>query len=566
MGKLIIYQVFPRYFGNNKRNSERNGDLGINGTGKFNDFSARALRSIKELGVTHIWYTGVLEHATQTDYSAYNIPADPPELIKGKAGSPYAVKDYYDVSPDLAVSVPERIKEFRNLIKRTQRAGLKTIIDFVPNHLARTYHSDAAPRAVLDFGDQDQTDQAFSPDNNFYYLPGQSFRAPNEALIPGQDSHYTEYPAKATGNDCFKAQPSVNDWYETVKLNYGQDYQSGGLTYFDPIPDTWHKMKAILAYWVKMGVDGFRCDMAEMVPLEFWAWVIPQIKKIKNVLFIGEVYNPGLYASFVKRGGFDYLYDKVGLYDTLRKVICAYAPASAISDCWKRLGDLQESMLNFLENHDEQRIASDFFAQDSRKALPALIVSACMRNNPFMLYSGQELGEKGMYQEGFSGLDGRSSIFDYWCIDSLADWNNQGRFDGALLNADQKELRQEYTKILNLCQEEAALHRGLFFDLMYANMDNPYFDFSRQFAFMRKADQELLLIVVNFSPESKHIQLRIPEHAFEYLQIHSQEQWLAKDMLSGELLPLELNSNDALPMLLPPYYGRIWKYDIHPKC
>lgn len=564
MAKLIIYQVFPRYFGNSQRNSESNADLKRNGTGKFKDFSSKALNSIKELGVTHIWYTGVLEHATQSDYSTYGIQPDPPELVKGKAGSPYAIKDYYDVCPDLAESPAERLTEFKNLLRRTHKAGLKALIDFVPNHLARTYHSDAAPGGVEDFGSKDQTDKAFSPANNFYYLPGQSFQLPREALISGKESAYTENPARATGNDCFKAQPAVNDWYETIKLNYGKDYQGGGLSYFDPIPDTWHKMKAILEYWVKLGVDGFRCDMAEMVPLEFWAWVIPQIKKIKEVLFIGEVYNPGLYESFIQRGGFDYLYDKVGLYDTLRNVICEYAPASAISDCWKRLGLLQDSMLNFLENHDEQRIASDFFAKDPRKALPALIVSACMRNNPFMLYSGQELGEKGMYQEGFSGRDGRSSIFDYWCIDSLADWNNQGRFDGALLSSEQKVLRKEYLKILNLCRQEPALYRGLFFDLMYVNMDNPHFDFSRQFAFMRKADKEVLLIVVNFSDESKHIQLRIPEHAFEYFQLNFQKEWLGKDLLSGEILPLELNTKDPLPMLLPANYGRIWKYSIKP--
>lgn len=564
MAKLIIYQVFPRYFGNSCRKSEPNADLSLNGSGKFNDFSSKALSSIKELGVTHIWYTGVLEHATQSDYSKYDIQPDPPELVKGKAGSPYAIKDYYDVCPDLAVSVPDRLKEFKNLLRRTHKAGLKALIDFVPNHLARTYHADAAPRGVEDFGFKDQTDKAFSPANNFYYLPGQCFRVPGEALIPGIESTYIEEPAKVTGNDCFKAQPSVNDWYETVKLNYGVDYQGGNLTYFDPVPDTWYKMKAVLDYWVKLGVDGFRCDMAEMVPLEFWAWVIPQIKKSKAVLFIGEVYNPGLYESFIKRGGFDYLYDKVGLYDTLRNVVCEYAPASTISDCWKRLGLLQDSMLNFLENHDEQRIASDFFAKDPRKALPALIVSACMRNNPFMIYSGQELGEKGMYQEGFSGLDGRNSIFDYWCIDSLADWNNQGRFDGALLSQEQKNLRNKYAEILNLCQQVQAIYRGLFFDLMYVNMDNPHFDFSRQFAFMRKADQELLLIVVNFSPESKHIQLLIPEHAFDYLQIKPQKQWRGLDLLSGEILPQELNAQDPLPMLVPGHYGRIWKYNIKP--
>ncbi len=311
------------------------------------------------MGFTHIWYTGVLEHASKTDYSAYGIQKDHPDVIKGNAGSPYAIRDYYDVSPDLANDVNSRMAEFEALIERTQKNGMKVIIDFVPNHVARQYHSDARPKKAEDFGIDDDTSVFFDPDNNFYYIPDQPLELQFE--VQQGDDAYKEFPAKATGNDCFNNKPGITDWYETVKLNYGVNYNNGHSTSFTPIPDTWLKMRDILLYWTAKGVDGFRCDMAEMVPVEFWNWVIPKVKsKKKSLIFIAEVYNPSQYQNYVHWGLFDYLYDKVDLYDTLRDVICGHKPASEITFCWQRIDGLQPKMLNFLENHDEQRIASDF--------------------------------------------------------------------------------------------------------------------------------------------------------------------------------------------------------------
>ena len=372
--KMIIYQVFTRLFGNNNNHCIYNGDISQNGCGKMADFTAKALGEIKKLGATHIWYTGIIEHASQTDYRRYNIRPDHPAIVKGKAGSPYAIKDYYDVDPDLATDVPGRMKEFENLVSRTHRAGLKVIIDFVPNHVARQYHSDAQPDGTTQLGANDDPNYSFSPYNNFYYIPqselhGQ-FDMTGNALEP-----YHEFPAKATGNNRFDAYPNINDWYETVKLNYGVDYQNGGTCHFSPTPDTWTKMLDILLFWSSKNIDGFRCDMAEMVPVEFWEWAIPQVKQeYPNIIFIAEVYNPHEYKNYLFRGKFDFLYDKVGLYDTLRNVACGYDSATAITRSWQSLGGIEKRMLNFLENHDEQRIASDFFAGDPRKGVPALIV------------------------------------------------------------------------------------------------------------------------------------------------------------------------------------------------
>lgn len=557
--KIIIYQVFTRLFGNNNKNCIYNGDISQNGCGKMADFTTRALGEIKKLGTTHIWYTGIIEHASQTDYSRYNILPDHPAIVKGKAGSPYAIKDYYDVDPDLATNIPERMKEFEDLVSRTHKAGLKVIIDFVPNHVARQYHSDAQPEGTIQLGGNDNPNDSFNPQNNFYYIPqselhGQ-FDMTGSALKP-----YHEFPAKATGNNRFDAYPNINDWYETVKLNYGVDYQNGGTCHFSPTPDTWTKMLDILLFWSSKNIDGFRCDMAEMVPVEFWEWAIPQVKqKYPNILFIAEVYNPNEYKNYLFRGKFDFLYDKVGLYDTLRNIVCGYGSATAITQSWQSLGGIEKQMLNFLENHDEQRIASDFFAKDPRKAIPALIVSACMNTNPVMIYFGQEFGEMGMDSEGFSGRDGRTTIFDYWIVDTIRRWRNKGKFDGKLLTKEQKKIYSIYQKVLTLCNEEQAISNGIFFDLMYANKNGWRFNEHKQYTFMRKHNNELLFIVVNFDNRPIDIAINVPSHAFDYLQIPPSDSYKAIDLLTDKIEEISLLPDKTTEIALEAYTGKILK-------
>ena len=410
MSKIIIYQLLPRLFGNSTTDCVQGGNIEQNGCGKFNDITPAALRAIRNLGTTHIWYTGIIEHATRTDYSSYGIPADHPATVKGEAGSPYAIKDYYDTDPDLAVNVTNRREEFKELIKRTHKAGMKVIMDFIPNHVARHYHSDNTPNGTYSFGAFDDKSVFFAGHNNFYYLGNQSYGCNIDAKDCAAEE-YSESPLRATGNDCFGS-PSRNDWYDTVKLNYGIDYRTGNRE-FSPVPNTWVKMHKILQYWASQGIDGFRCDMVEMTPVEFWAWAVPKIKEeFPGIIFIGEIYQPHIYRSFIKEGGFDYLYDKVGLYDTLRGVMNGQASANEISHTLQSTADIRKNMLTFLENHDEQRIASDFFAANAERALAAFIVSATTGTEPFMLYAGQELGERGMDKEGYSGVDGRTTIFD----------------------------------------------------------------------------------------------------------------------------------------------------------
>ncbi len=543
---LTIYQVFTRLFGADKATCIPRGTKRENGCGTMQDFTAKALEHIRALGCTHIWYTGIIEHASKTDYSAIGIPADNTDVVKGEAGSPYAIRDYYDVDPDIAKDPAKRIHEFERLVERTHKAGLKVIIDFVPNHVARQYHSDAKPVGVRDLGEDDNRNCSFSPTNNFYYVAGEALHL--DGILP--ESTYQEFPAKATGNDNFTSWPSKNDWYETVKLNYGIDYVGGRQGHFSPIPDTWHKMLHILLYWSAKGIDGFRCDMAEMVPVEFWEWALPQVKsQYPHIIFIAEVYNPSLYRDYIHRGHFDYLYDKVGLYDTLLNV-CRGQSTHSITACWQAVDDIRSHMLGFLENHDEQRLASSFLLGKAEKALPALLVSSLMPS-PFMLYFGQELGERGMDAEGFSGLDGRTTIFDYWSVPTIRRWRNKGRFDGKLLTAEELSLQKAYQSILRL-REEPLYADGGFYDLMYVN---PHL--WQQYAFIRHSGKHFSLIVANFSEHKETIQLNLPAHLFEFTGIRETASLRMTNYLDGSKVSLPFNSSEPLRLTLPANFGII---------
>ena len=545
--KIIIYQVFTRLYGNKNTTRKEDGTLAENGCGKLNDFTPRTLKNIKEMGVSHIWYTGVIRHATQTDYAEYGIPRQHSAVVKGKAGSPYAIVDYYDIDPDLAENVDQRMQEFEALIERTHQAGLKVIVDFVPNHVARQYHSICKPEGVKDLGEGDNPQIGFTPENNFYYCPGQRF-APYLDLYHGESEPYVEEPAKATGNDCVHHAPGMNDWYETVKLNYGVDYYAGRVGHFNPIPDTWDKMTEILLFWAAKGVDGFRCDMAEMVPAAFWHWATDKVKyRYPECVFIGEVYNPAEYRNYLG-AGFDYLYDKVGMYDTLRSVICGQQSAHAITGAWQQTDDIRQHMLYFLENHDEQRIASDFFAGDGRKGLPGFVVAALLQQNPLMVYFGQEYGERGMDKEGFSGRDGRTTIFDYWSVDTIV------RAANRKYTLREKYLYDMYCKVMNIAQNEKTVTKGEMFDLMYANGH-----LQRQYAFLRKAGGEVLLVIANFADTPTTLNVNIPAHAFDYLGL-SEKNALAIDLLNNSKQRLLLKRDEAVTVEVPANGSVVLKF------
>ncbi len=561
---MVIYQMMTRLFANTNTTNKKYGTLQENGVGKMNAITDSALISLRELGVSHVWYTGVIEHALLTDYSAYGIPLDDADVVKGRAGSPYAIKDYYDINPDLAVDVKNRMQEFEQLVARTHSQNLKVIIDFVPNHVARTYKSDAKPAGVQDLGEGDDNTVGFKASNNFYYLPGQSFVPPagyqslGANSFPTKDKKYQETPAKVTGNDQFTNSPGINEWFETVKLNYGVDIQNNRTNHFDPIPSTWTKMKDILVFWANKKVDGFRCDMSEMVPVEFWKWAIPQVKAINpEIIFIAEIYNPAQYSNYLQNGHFDFLYDKVQLYDTLRLLINQKAHASGIPAIQESLKGMNHQMLHFLENHDEQRIASPFFAGDAWKAVPAMVVSATIDQSPVMIYFGQEVGEDGAGAEGFGGEDGRTTMFDYWGVPKHQQWVNDGKFDGGKLTDEQKQLRQFYGDILKLASSNQAIAQGNYFDLTVSNFQSgnisPFVS-----AYARWIGEENLLIISNFNSKTEKIKIVIPESLAGSLKLEKGKAYVGRDLLRSGA---EIGINESLTaeMELPAYSSFILK-------
>jgi glycosidase len=561
-GKPVVYQVFTRLFGNKKTTNTPWGSKEENGVGKFSDFTDKALKEIKKAGVTHIWYTGILHHALVADYSQYSISADDPDVVKGRAGSPYAVKDYYNVNPDLALDVNNRLKEFEALIARTHKHGMKVIIDIIPNHIARNYHSVSKPDGVTDFGENDNTQVQYAKNNNFYYVVGEDFRVP-EALNGykplGGDLHkaidgiFIESPAKWTGNGSRKSQPDFNDWYETVKINYGvrpdgskdfpelpQAYEKLGyqahFAFWQKkiLPDSWHKFNEITQFWLDKGVDGFRYDMAEMVPVEFWSYLNSSIKtKNPYATVIAEVYNPEMYRPFIHLGKMDYLYDKVDFYDTLKGIMQGKQTTSELVQAQNKVLDIEQHMIHFLENHDEQRIASPDFAGDANKGKPAMAVSTLISRSPTMLYFGQDVGEKAETDAGF-GTPSRTSIFDYVGVPAHQRWMNDGAFDGGKLTDNEKQLHSYYSRLMKLSNNRAVAH-GAYSPLIVQSADQHIKD--SVLAFTRWQDTEKLIIINQFDTKNAHFSVEISDKIIQ--------KWKIKD--GRYSLTDLLSANNSLP-------------------
>ena len=577
--KKVVYQVFTRLFGNTNTTNKPWGTLEENGIGKFSDFSDKALQEIKDLGVTHIWYTGVPHHAVVRDYTKYGISNDDPDVVKGRAGSPYAVKDYYNVNPDLAKNPANRLQEFEALIARTHQNDLKVIIDIVPNHIARKYEGKTNPKGVEDFGAKDNTAVEYDRNNNFYYIPNSKFEVPTDANYkpldgekhPLSDGKFEEIPAKWTGNGSRLAKPDINDWYETVKINYGvkpdgsYDFDRLPSDYADKdwpahyafwqgkdVPDSWRKFRDITQYWLAKGVDGFRYDMAEMVPVEFWSYLNSHIKHSNpNAFLLAEVYQPHLYRDYIKLGKMDYLYDKVEFYDSLKLVMQGKGPVSALIETQQRMADIEHHMLHFLENHDEQRIAAPQFAGDAQKGLPAMVVSSTISTSPTMLYFGQHVGEPGAGDAGF-GKASRTTIFDYWGVPEHQKWMNNGKFDGGALTAEAKALHAYYQKLLSFTASAPAL-MGAYTELHSANLAAGTAYSEQQLAFARYNAAQKLIIVSHFNSEAGvNFNLTVPAELIRQWQLADGQYPLSDKLNGGENTLTVTNGVGTVPLQLAP--------------
>lgn len=545
--------MLPRLWGNDKTRPKRNGSLEDNGTGKMSDIDKNTLEYIKWLGCSHVWFTGMIRHSTQSTHEGC-IPSHP-QFVKGRAGSPYAICDYYDINPYLADDPDNRMDEFRQLVERTHAAGLKVIIDFVPNHVSRDYGKCKPAEGHPVLGETDDKTVHWKSENDFFYYPGQELKLPTAA--PKGMQPYHEMPAMATGNNCYTPEPGINDWYETVKINYGDEHTS-----------TWDKMFDIVNFWASMGVDGFRCDMVELVPVGFMTWLISEIKrKHPSVIFIAEVYKKELYNEYVRNVGFDYLYDKSGLYDTLRTVVEKnvsdngmpvelWQSATGITRNWQFLGDLQPYMLNFLENHDEQRFGSEFFGKDAGNTFAPLYVSLMLNTAPFMIYFGEEVGEAGMDAEGFSGRDGRTTIFDWWSVGSvrrlrkaIASKAYESLDVTALTKAgmhkEEAEIFCRFAKAVKFASEDPAIGKGTTYDLCYCNLSSDGFDKNRHYAFLRDHEDHTVLVAANFSVRETTMKLVIPSHAFEWMAIP-----ITEEMHPGKVIEVTVPPMDAVALSL----------------
>ncbi len=575
--KQVVYQVFTRLFGNKNATNKPWGTIEQNGVGKFNDFTDKALSEIKNLGVTHIWYTGVPHHALVRDYTKLGISNDDPEVVKGRAGSPYAVKDYYQVNPDLAVNPENRLTEFMALVDRTHKNGLKCIIDIVPNHIARKYEGKNNPRGVKDFGVDDDTSVDYATNNNFYYIPNTSFKIPNfydykplggekNALIDGL---FKEIPAKWTGNGTRLSKPDVNDWYETVKINYGvrpdgskdflelpagyetKSYKEHFAFWKDKtVPNSWTKFRDIALFWIDKDVDGFRYDMAEMVPYEFWSYMNSSIKmKNPNAFLLAEIYNPQEYRNYINLGKMDYIYDKVDLYDKLKEIIQGKSFPDPISNIQNRVADIEHHMFHFLDNHDEQRLASPEFAGTPEKGKPLMVVSATISTSPTMVYFGQEVGEAGDENAGF-GTRSRTSIFDYVGVPAHQRWMNNGAFDGGKLTQNEKDLRDFYKRLLNFTIKSPAL-MGKYQEIQTINRQTTENYDEGIYSYVRWADTEKLLIVTNFSwLNASKFELKIPREIIEQWKMKDGSYTMKDKLYGNKTIQLKISSGEGLAVIL----------------
>ena len=569
--KIVVYQVFTRLFGNKNTNNKPWGTIEENGVGKFNDFTDTALHEIKDLGVTYVWYTGVPHHALVRDYTAFGISNDDPEVVKGRAGSPYAVKDYYNVNPDLAVNPANRLQEFEALIERTHKAGLKAIIDIVPNHIARKYEGKNNPEGVRDFGADDDINVEYSRNNNFYYIPNEHFQIPdgdyplNGEKNPLVDGFFDENPAKWTGNGSRKIKPDQNDWYETVKVNYGirpdgskdfpelpagfdqKSYQDHFAFWQDKdVPDSWKKFKSIALYWTAKGVDGFRYDMAEMVPYEFWSYMNSAIKmENPDAFLLAEVYNPNEYRNYIRLGKMDYLYDKVETYDKLKDIICGKSSPDGLSDIQNRMSDIEHHMLHFLDNHDEQRLASTEFAGSPERGKPLMVVSTTISTSPTMVYFGQEVGEAANENAGF-GTRSRTSIFDYIGVQNHQRWMNGGKFDGGQLSESEKNLRDFYKRLLNFSINSLAL-MGDFQEIQSVNRQNNASYDESIYSYVRWSQTQKLIIVTNFSSEkTSEFDLKIPSDVISKWNLKDGKYQLTDQLYLKNEIQLNVQNGEGI--------------------
>lgn len=565
--RLEVYQLLVRTFGNINETRVPNGTLAENGTGRFDDLNPAAAAALADMGMTHVWFTGALQQATSTDWSEVGEPADDPDILKGRAGSPYAIRDYFDVAPDYAVDPAARHTAFRAAVSAMHAEGLDVLLDFVPNHVARSYASSVRPERS--FGAGDRTDVFYTRDNHFFYLqvgdaptqmPGfdratQTPISPTCSVLAATAGDYqcdglydwtnggeTDW-GRVTGNNVASWSPDLGSWYETVKLNYGFDYTTGAFEHpavgapEAPIPRTWEVMDEVIAHWQSLGVDGFRVDMAHMVPMAFHEWLISRSRaRDPNVFWMAEAYDTdpakvteGNVLHALLGAGYDAVYDD-DTYDRLKAVFDGNAWANDVDNPLIADPILTHHALRYAENHDEVRLASPHdwmfdganVGRAQAQAITAMLFA--IGRGPVMVYAGQETGESAEGAEGFGGDDGRTSIFDYWSMPSFVGWVNSHAYDGGGLDAETAALRAQHLETWAAFRDP-VFAQGQTYLLNGANLDRPRFGrlegepVSGRYAhaLLRYVDGRAALVFVWLHPTitATDVAVRVPADAWD---------------------------------------------------
>ncbi len=504
---VTIYQVAPRTYA-----AQGNGAALA---GKLSDMTTDRLREIRDLGIDYLWLTGVLEHAAraQTD----------PDVVKGEAGSYYAIYDNWDVSSEIGT-----MADFEAVIERAHSVGLRVLIDFVANHTARLHRTDVVCKQHLDFGRGDRTEVAFDRDNNYYYMPNTSFTPPTQTGSAGSDGAFDtdiftpgiqlESPARVTGNDIVSPNPPISDWFETVKLNYGWDLINKRANY-SPRPRTWNQMIDVARYWVEKGVDGFRVDFAHAVPIEFWRTFAAELKAVQpQVFLLAEAYEtdyrmklPGFTFYDMLDAGFDSVYNSA-MYWAMHNQV--QRPGDMRSAVPNRSPALAANIVNrgfqftqYLENHDEERVASRTFApwigERAQRAELGLAYTAYLGLMPgnLLMHGGQELQEDASVFGSYAGDNGKTSIFDYVYQSQTRLWQSGNRPQWMI------DFRQRYRDLLALKRLPAfsAIHKESVPSLVDLDGPNNYKEQSNWISsYIRFQGNDAYLVVTNGDPFVAH--------------------------------------------------------------
>jgi glycosidase len=255
----------------------------------------------------------------------------------------------------------------------------------------------------------------------------------------------------------------------------------------------------------------------------------------------------------------DYLYDKVELYDSIKHIMQGHGWTDHIPVVQEGLKDIEHHMLHFLENHDEQRIASPEFAGSALKGKPAMTVSATISSSPTLIYFGQEVGEPGAEDAGY-GKPSRTSIFDYVGVPYFQRWVNDKSYDGGQLSIEEKDLRDFYMRLLNFTINSDAL-LGTYADIHTYNRQHTQNYNHRVYSFVRWSDSEKLLVVSNFDADESHqFELVIPKELIAKWALKDGSYDMMDMLYQTHIAPLVvLKGEGTIKIALAPLESFIFK-------